>query len=334
MSASVSSRSTTSKLEDKFGIVKIGDHKYEGIKPLTKPLIDSRGVYGGNLCAQAILSALETVPASFSPHSLHSYFVKAGDDSIVCQYDVEEVSLGKTFANRIVRVLQRGDLKYMVMISLTKKNSVAKLRKLYHQQQTNSKSSYPIEFQKQVPKTFYQYKLHDLPTNINDYTETVHHKFPPNYFDPQIDQDHINKSAGDRDCSFWLRINDEKLSQCNKSIRDRYKYAGFGILSDSLFLTSILRLLYLPSTNKHQISTSGGKGEHYFSVSLDHSIFFHDEDFDPTKWSFFNFRAPRLANDRVLLQGDYYDELGKMYASIVQEGLLFFHGGHELKAKL
>ncbi|ODV65072.1 hypothetical protein HYPBUDRAFT_243866 [Hyphopichia burtonii NRRL Y-1933] len=312
MSAAVSSR-PRSAVETRFGVSKIEELRYRGNQPLEKPAKTSRGVYGGNLCAQAILVSLETVPAGFTPHSLHSYFVKAGDDATSCEYDVEKLSDGRNFASRLIKVSQGGELKYIIMISLTKRNS------------SNEKT---FEFQKKVPKTFYQYNLKDLYENTNDSNNRIHHKLPPNYLDPKIDQENLSKSAGDRDCSYWIRFDDEHMNK-----ESNLKYSGFGVISDSLFLTSLSRILNLPS-NIAKIGKSGGKGEHFFSVSLDHSIYFHDDSFDPTKWCFFNYKAPRLNNNRVLIQGDFYDEQGKLFASIVQEGLIFFHGGSELKAKL
>lgn len=323
----------SSKLEQSFAVKKIDDSKFAGIKPLAKPSLNSRGIYGGNLCGQSIIAALETVPQGFTPHSLHSYFVKAGDDSKVCDYAVEKISDGKNFANRQVRVIQDSQIKYIVMISFTLKNSIEKSHKNYERAQDKSKINAPIEFQKTIPKDFYKFKLDELPVNVNDHTKTLHHKLPPSFTDHKLNSDEANKSAGDRDLSFWVKVDDNKL-KANSEKFNKFKYAGFGVISDSLYLTSLSRILHLPIKNESGVGSSGGKGEHFFSVSLDHSIYFHDDNFDPTNWIFFNFKAPRFSNNRVLLQGDYYDQSGKLFASIVQEGLVFFHSGNELKAKL
>lgn len=311
------------RLEKAFELRKLSDVKYEGVKPLAKPSLNSRGVYGGNLCGQALLVAMETCEAGFTPHSLHSYFIKAGDDTMPCQFEVEKLNDGKNFANRLIRVSQKGQMKYIVMISLTKKNSRANTAKEYAK---DPKKQSPFEFQAPVASNFYKYKHEDLPVTYNDHTKTLQHKIPPDFVDHKLNPDESKKSAAERDLSFWLRIDDASKDP-------KYKYAGFGIVSDSLYLTSLSRILHLPILGDG-IGSSGGKGDHFFSVSLDHSIYFHDDSFDPSKWVFFNFSTPRFSNNRVLLQGGYYDENGKLFASIVQEGLVFFHSGSEHKAKL
>lgn len=323
-----------SKLEQAFGIKKLAENLYEGLVPLNKPSLNSRGVYGGNLCGQALLVAMETVPEGFSPHSLHSYFVKAGDDTIPCQFNVEQVLNGKNFANRLIKVTQRGDTKYIVMISLTAKNSLKEANKKYlsNQMGGDGTASLPMDFQVPPPAPFTRHLHSELETRTDfDHTSTLQHKFPPNFHNPALTQrEEVKKAAAERDLSFWIRV-DDKLLHLSNNTNNKMKFAGFGVVSDSLYLTSLSRILHLPLKEK---LTSGGKGEHFFSISLDHSIYFHDTEFDPTKWMYFNFRAPRFANNRVLLQGSYYNEDGKLFASIVQEGLVFFHSGSELKAKL
>lgn len=318
-----------SKLEQSYGIRKIDDNNYSGLRPLKKMSSNARGVFGGNLCGQSLLVAMETVPANFTPHSLHSYFIKAGDDSQCCHFHIERVNDGKNFANRQVRVLQDNELRYIGMISFTSRNSMEKNLRQYHDNPKSSKQK-PIEFQKSLPQDYIKYKHHDLPVNINDQSRTLHHKFPPSYFDPKLNHHEAKQAAGDRDLSFWIKVDDYKNLGSSAAAK-KFKYAGFGVISDSLYLTSLSRILHLPSRG---IGSTGGKGEHFLSVSLDHSIYFHDDDFDHSNWIFFNFKAPRFANNRVLIQGEYYNEKGKLFASIVQEGLVFFHSGHELKAKL
>lgn len=283
-------------------------HQYEGLVPLHKPSPESRGVYGGNLCAQALVVAMETVDDWFVPHSLHSYFVKAGDDTLVCQFQVEKLNDGNRFTNRLVRVLQKDELKYIVMISMTKK------------------SESRIEYQTPVPPSFYKYNHKEMQTQTKyDSSGFLQHRFPPTFLDHAITDEHT-KSAGERDQSFWIRIASDVLP--------KYKYASFGMVSDLVYLTSLGRILHLPQRYPGDIGVTGGKGPHFFSVSLDHTIYFHDDNFDASDWTFVNFKAPRLCNNRVLIQGSYYNSKGKLFASIVQEGLVFFHKGAEVKARL
>ncbi|CUM67061.1 uncharacterized protein PRCAT00004750001 [Priceomyces carsonii] len=302
-------------LKDALEIKKIGDLRYEGLVPLQKPKASARGVYGGFLCAQALLVAMETVPEGFTPHSMHSYFVKAGDDTLVCQYEVERINDGKNFANRLVRVSQKGTLKYMVMISLTRKNSRDAAAK---EHEAGNGAPYPLDFQGPPSKDFHEHKPENLVVSPH-LNGALQHFIPPSFHNP--DPNELSKSPAERDLSFWIRLND--LPQNTK-----LKYAGFGVISDSFFLNTLGRILHFPNPAEGLTSVQ------YFSVSLDHSIYFHDDSFDPTKWMFCRYNSPRFSNNRVLMQGSYYTEEGKLVASMVQEGLVFFRDNIHLKAKL
>ena len=94
-----------------------------GVKPLVKPHPTVRGVFGGNLAGQALLVAMKTCDPEFSPHSLHSYFIRAGSDTIPVEWDVQVVSDGNSFCNRSVKGIQNGVVIYIASISLTRRNS-------------------------------------------------------------------------------------------------------------------------------------------------------------------------------------------------------------------
>jgi acyl-CoA thioesterase-2 len=65
-------------------------------------------IYGGQVVAQALMAAGRTVAPGFHPHSLHAYFVRAGDESRPVLYEVERVRDGRSFATRQVVAYQAG----------------------------------------------------------------------------------------------------------------------------------------------------------------------------------------------------------------------------------
>jgi acyl-CoA thioesterase-2 len=69
-------------------------------------------VFGGQVLAQAIIAAARTVsPVDGIPrhiHSLHSYFVRGGDDSHPIRFLVERVRDGGSFSTRRVQAVQYG----------------------------------------------------------------------------------------------------------------------------------------------------------------------------------------------------------------------------------
>ena len=66
---------------------------------------------------------MRTVSADFSVHSLHGYFVLAGDAEYPIVYHVERVRDGRSFATRVVHVKQRGRPIFMTMLSFSRVDS-------------------------------------------------------------------------------------------------------------------------------------------------------------------------------------------------------------------
>jgi acyl-CoA thioesterase-2 len=65
-------------------------------------------LYGGQVVAQALRAAALTVEAPHRPHSLHAYFVRAGDEREPVLYEVERVRDGRSFTTRQVVAYQAG----------------------------------------------------------------------------------------------------------------------------------------------------------------------------------------------------------------------------------
>lgn len=65
-------------------------------------------IYGGQVVAQALRAAGNTVDGGHRPHSLHAYFVRAGDEHKPVLYEVERVRDGRSFTTRQVVAYQEG----------------------------------------------------------------------------------------------------------------------------------------------------------------------------------------------------------------------------------
>jgi acyl-CoA thioesterase-2 len=59
-------------------------------------------IYGGQVIAQALYAAAETVPADRSVHSLHAYFILGGRLDEPVRYEVDRVRNGRSFMTRRV----------------------------------------------------------------------------------------------------------------------------------------------------------------------------------------------------------------------------------------
>lgn len=70
--------------------------------------IGTRYVFGGQVLGQALSAAQRTVDPDRSVHSLHAYFLRAGDIEAPIVYDVDRARDGKSFSVRRVVAIQHG----------------------------------------------------------------------------------------------------------------------------------------------------------------------------------------------------------------------------------
>src|SRR6476660_8732100 len=74
----------------------------------TTPEEESRErIYGGQVIAQSLLAAYETVEERLC-HSLHCYFIRPGDPNIPIVFDVDRSRDGGSFTTRRVVAIQHG----------------------------------------------------------------------------------------------------------------------------------------------------------------------------------------------------------------------------------
>src|SRR5206468_8025203 len=69
---------------------------------------DRQRVFGGQVASQALIAVGRTVDSDKHVHSLHAYFLRAGDPRIPIVYDVDRIRDGRSFATRRVVAIQHG----------------------------------------------------------------------------------------------------------------------------------------------------------------------------------------------------------------------------------
>ncbi|MDN5923614.1 MAG: acyl-CoA thioesterase II, partial [Xanthomonadales bacterium] len=70
--------------------------------------IGTTNVFGGQVLGQALSAAQQTVDASRPAHSMHAYFLRAGDIKAPIVYAVERTRDGHSFSSRRVVAIQHG----------------------------------------------------------------------------------------------------------------------------------------------------------------------------------------------------------------------------------
>src|SRR5712691_7439626 len=76
-------------------------------------------VFGGQVIGQALVAACRTLDdvAKRPPHSLHAYFLLAGDPKVPIVYDVDRIRDGRSFATRRVVAIQHGHAIFSMSVS-------------------------------------------------------------------------------------------------------------------------------------------------------------------------------------------------------------------------
>lgn len=59
-------------------------------------------VYGGQVAAQGLWAAAQTVPKGYVPHSMHAYFIRGGDSDQPIRFEVDRIRDGRSFVTRRV----------------------------------------------------------------------------------------------------------------------------------------------------------------------------------------------------------------------------------------
>jgi acyl-CoA thioesterase-2 len=74
-------------------------------------------LYGGQVAAQALLAAGQTVDPRRHPHSLHGYFLRRGDAARPTMFKVDRDRDGGSFSARRVVAIQRGEVIFSTSVS-------------------------------------------------------------------------------------------------------------------------------------------------------------------------------------------------------------------------
>jgi acyl-CoA thioesterase-2 len=92
---------------------RIEDNLYRGLN-------EHRGnfrLFGGQVLAQSLRAATETVPTERRAHSVHGYFMRAGNAALPVLYEVDRIRDGRSFTTRRVVAIQEGKAIFSMSVS-------------------------------------------------------------------------------------------------------------------------------------------------------------------------------------------------------------------------
>tara|TARA_B100000214_G_C23882268_1_gene587817 strand:+ start:173 stop:1057 length:885 start_codon:yes stop_codon:yes gene_type:complete len=254
----------------------------------------AEGTYGGHLLGQAVAAANLTVAYPKRVHSLHSYFLTAGEPGESYEINVVRVRDGKSFANRRVITSQRGRVVMETSVSFC----------------VDSKG---IILSGDRPPNM---KLLPEPTKIPRYPELMALQNPLPFHEDWALREH----------GLDIRVINAPWAPAGvsekKGIRAWVK--ANGIAPDDLGLHFALAAYHSDESLADNLLvpfglTWGSNGT--FMVSLDHAMWFH-KAIDFNKWHLVDQWAIGAENERGVATGRLWNQSGQLCASFTQEALI------------
>jgi acyl-CoA thioesterase II len=248
-------------------------------------------VFGGQVLAQSLHAAYKTVPSDRILHSIHGYFILAGDINQPIIYDVESLRDGGSFATRRAIARQKGRPIFNMAASFQTQSEG-----LDHQVEMPSVPS-PESLLTDVEL------LQPLKNKHEElYASIVHER--PIEFRPVEQIDPLNPVKTEPIRHVWLKAK----GQLPDDIRCHQEVLAYA--SDYNLLGTAL----LPHLDVVKRGT-------YFLASLDHAMWFH-RDFRADEWLLYCLDSPSASNLRGFTRGNIFSQEGVLVASVVQEGLM------------
>lgn len=253
--------------------------------------IVGKNVFGGQVLGQSLMAAGLTVENRLA-HSMHGYFLKAGDTTAPIVYQVERIRDGKSFATRNVKAIQHGEIIFILSASF----AVAE-EGLEHQApmpDVIGPEGIPSEFELRqkiapmLPEKLRQHFCRERPIEIRPIN-------PVNPFAPQ-------PMAPVR--HHWMRAqmalpDDPFLHQCLLAFASDFALMGTAMLPHGVSFVQ-------PNMQ---------------AASLDHAMWFHC-DVRMDEWLLYEMDSTRSSAARGMNRGSIFSQDGKLVATVAQEGLM------------
>ena len=243
-------------------------------------------IYGGQVLGQSIIAAERTMPEGRVPHSMHGYFLRAGDASQGLTFAVDRIHDGRSFSTRRAQAYQNGVPIFSMIASFQDENP-------------------GIEHAEPMPEGIPDPEDLEPDEALSDGIHPLSRRM---LTDRPVDMRHVEGplfgAAGAEDSAHqavWMRMrapfpDDPALHR-----------AALAYLSDMSIQESILRAHGL-SWNLPGLKVA----------SLDHAMWWHRPG-RVDDWLLYVQESPNARGGRGLATGRIYDRGGALVASVAQE---------------
>lgn len=250
-----------------------------------------KNVFGGQVLGQALMAAGRTVDGRLA-HSLHAYFLRAGDTTAPIVYQVENIRDGKSFATRNVKAIQHGEIIFIMSASFAVAEEglehQAEMPKVEGPDGIPSETELRQKIAPMIPEKVRAAFTRERPIEIRPIN-------PVNPFAP------VKKEAIRHQ---WMRAqnklpDDPFLHQCILAFASDFALMGTAMLPHGVsFVQSNMQ-----------------------AASLDHAMWFH-RDVRVDEWLLYEMDSPNASSSRGMNYGRIFAQDGRLVATTAQEGLM------------
>ncbi|MFG2295449.1 acyl-CoA thioesterase II [Streptomyces sp. NPDC048603] len=254
-------------------------------------------VFGGQVAAQAMVAAGRTVPADRTPHSLHSYFLRAGDAGAPIVYSVDRIRDGRSFTTRRVVAVQHG-------------------QPIFHLSASFQTYEEGLDHQTEMPAAP---DPETLPTAAEDL---------PRYREIFRDAGTVERLLDSRDAVDLRYATTPPWGSVGEPLEPRSQvwFRTAGKLADDDPLLHVCLATYVSDmTLLDSVLLAHGRGGwavgDVVGASLDHAMWFH-RPFRADEWLLYDQESPTAHGGRGLGQARIWTRDGKLAVTVIQEGVV------------
>jgi acyl-CoA thioesterase-2 len=255
------------------------------------PQVGWQRVFGGQVIGQALVAATRTVDGR-PPHSMHAYFLLAGDPKVPIIYEVDRIRDGKSFTTRRVVAIQHGHPIFSMSVSFHADEGgldhQAKMPAVPKPEELPSEAEIKERVLPMMPDPVRRYYERERPIELR----------------PVEFSRYLGNKSEDGRFNVWIRTtgrlpDDPAIHRCVLA------YASDMTLLDTA-LVPHGRTVFEKSI---------------MAASLDHALWFH-RPFRADEWLLYSQDSPNLHGARGFARGLIFAADGTLVASVTQEGLL------------
>ncbi|HLV38643.1 acyl-CoA thioesterase II [Xanthomarina sp.] len=256
--------------------------------------VGSPNVFGGQVLAQAINAAHRTITNKRVLHSMHAYFLEAGNLKLPINYQVNIMRDGGSFSVRRVTASQNGTVIFILSASFHKEE-----KGYEHQIKMGSNIIQPEDLMS------WSDILEQYGSMLPQKTRTFLEIPRPVEFKPTEIANPLDRKDLPPYSDIWFKL---KGDTSNLDLATKQQILTY--ISDY----NILSVAIQP----HAAKAHWGNLQ---TASLDHSMWYFRE-FELDDWMLFSLESPSSSNARGFARGNIFTRNGELIASVAQEGLM------------